>query len=63
MENLIQMRSRTDLSTSVGVRPVHKLAKYARESSNKMHKLETYNEAIDNLIYENGWRKAIQKEL
>lgn len=33
------------------------------ETSSKVHKPKTYNEAITNLIKGNRWQKAIDKEL
>lgn len=58
----IWMRPRTDLDTSSSVRLARKLAKSATKTSNKIHKPKIYNEAIDNLIYRNRWRKAIKEK-
>lgn len=33
------------------------------EANSKIHKMRTYNEAVNNLIYGRYWRKAIKKEL
>lgn len=49
-DNLIMPK--TDLGIESGVRLLYKLTKSLIETSNKMHKPKTYNEAINNLIYE-----------
>lgn len=54
---------RTDIDTGSGVRPTRKLAKFLIETSSKVHEPKTYNEAINNTIYGNQWREAINKEL
>lgn len=70
--NLLQIRldrshnltmSKTNISIGSGVKPAHKLVKSLTETSNKVHKCKTYNEAIDNLIYENKECEAIDKKL
>lgn len=45
------------------VKPVYQFAKSLTETSSKVHKLLTYNEMINNLVYGNRWRKAIDKKL
>lgn len=42
---------------------VNKFAKSVTETSSKVHEPKTYNEAINNPIHGNKWRKAIDKEL
>ena len=44
---------RTNLGTGSSIKPVCKLAKSLTETSSKVHKSKTYDEAIDNLIYRN----------
>lgn len=54
--------SMTDLSIGSDIKLAHKLAKFLIETSSKIHEPKTYNKAIDNLIYKNKWRKAIDEE-
>lgn len=54
---------KTDLSLGLGIKLVYKLTKSLRETNNKIHKSKIYNEAIDNLIHGNKWRKVIDKKL
>lgn len=54
---------RTNLSTGSAIRPLCKLAKFWGETSSKMHKPKTYNEAIDNSIYGNWCHETIDEEL
>lgn len=41
----------------------YKVAKSVTEISNKIHEPKTYNDAINDLIHDNRWRKAVDKEL
>ena len=45
------------------VRPAQELAKSVTESCSKVREPKTYNEAINNPIHDNRWRKAVDKEL
>ena len=63
-QDLTQIRARTDLDINLVIRFLYKLAKSMMEiGSNKVYKPKTYNKAIDNLIYWNKWRKAVDKKL
>lgn len=54
---------RTDLGTDSDIKPVGKFAKSLTKTSNKVHELRTYDEAIDNPIHRNRWYKAINEKL
>lgn len=41
----------------------YKVAKSVTEISNKICKSKTYDEAINDLIHDNRWCKAVDKEL
>lgn len=66
---LIQSRPKTDRGGTTGesprrlVRPTRKLTKLVTETSSKVREPKTYDEAIDDPIYRNKWRKAIDEEL
>ena len=45
------------------VRPARKFAKSVTETSSKVQEPKTYNEAINDPIYGNRWREAIDEEL
>ena len=67
---LFDPKLRTDLDGISGknsadrlVRPVQELAKSVTETSSKVQKPKTYNKAINDSIYGNKWRKAVDKEL
>lgn len=65
------LKPRTDLGGTSGVnplgdgfvRPAYEFAKSVTETSSKVQKLKTYNEAINNPIHRNKWREAVDKEL
>lgn len=59
--NLIVLR--TDPDTGSDIRLIYKLGKSLKEISSKVHEPKAHNEVIDNFIYENRWRKIIDKEL
>ena len=44
------------------VRPMHKLAKSLTEINNKVYKPLTYDETINDIVYGNKWREAINEE-
>lgn len=61
------LKSKTDLIGTLSknllgdklVKPICKFAKSVTKTSSKVQELKIYNEAINNLIYENKWRKAV----
>lgn len=62
-QNLIQLKSRIDLSMSLSIRLICKLTKFIIKNNNKIFKPKTYNKIIYNLIHRNRWRKLIYKKL
>lgn len=63
-------RPRIDLGRTLGknlsdglVKPMQELAKSVTETSSKVCKPKTYDEAVNDLINRNRWREAINKEL
>lgn len=44
------MRSKTNLSMDSSIKPAYKLVMSVLETSSKIHKPKTYDEAIDNQI-------------
>lgn len=70
--NLLQIRldrfhnltmPRTDPCMGLDIKLIYKLAKSLTKTDNKMHELKTYNETINNPIYQNRQCKAIDKKL
>lgn len=51
-----------DKSSNGLVRLAHKLAKSLTETSSKVRELLTYDEAINDPVHKNKWRKAIDEE-
>ena len=70
-DRLVIQRPRTDLGGIIGenssdglVRPVHlESAKSVTETSNKVQKPNTHDEAINDPVYGNRWREVIDEEL
>lgn len=61
--NLGEIPGKNFLVKNELVRLTYKFVKLVTETSSKIQKLETYNEATNNLIYRNRWQKAVNKEL
>lgn len=63
MEVKIDLDGTLDKNTSNElIKPVQELAQLVTEISSKMHKLKTYNEAVNDLINRNRQQKAIDEE-
>lgn len=45
------------------VKPAYKFTKSIIKTSSKIHEPKTYDDAINDFIYGNRWRKALDKEL
>lgn len=52
----------TYLDIDLGIKSIHKLAKFIKKISNKIYKLKIYYKKIDNLIYRKTLCKAINKK-
>ena len=66
----LAQRPKTDLGETSGenppnglVKPAQELAKSITETSSKVRKPKTYDEAVNNPINRNRWQKAIDEEL
>lgn len=65
------LKQKTDLDRISGenllensvIRPTYKFAKLVPKTSSKVWEPKTYNEALNDLIHRNRWRKAIDEEL
>lgn len=44
------------------IRPVQELAKSVIKTNSKMHKLNIYDKAVNDLINKNRWQEAIDEE-
>lgn len=64
------LKPKTDLNRTSGknpinglIRPAQELAKLVTKTSTKKQEPKTYDKVINNPIYDNRWKKTVDKEL